>query len=199
MMRTVAFVFRHIAQRWNLEGVSGQECSGKAICLEDFNWARNSGRPRASIAPRASSPEGAGRRDSPLGLGRRGLQEELVCNKMDMDDHSNLGMPDSDMLSDMIREEILDGEDSDQVPEGIQPESYENNEEQEEEEMKETDEENMRKRPPSATPSDDEPASKKRTNEVDKLWKNVNDNPNDFQAWTLLLQHIDQVVSFVYV
>lgn len=65
--------------------------------------------------------------------------------------------------------------------------------------MKETDEENMRKRPPSATPSDDEPASKKRTNEVDKLWKNVNDNPNDFQAWTLLLQHIDQVVSFVYV
>ncbi|XP_042861360.1 pre-mRNA-processing factor 39-like isoform X3 [Penaeus japonicus] len=111
---------------------------------------------------------------------------------MDMDDHSNLGMPDSDMLSDMIREEILDGEDSDQVPEGIQPEAYENNEEQDEEEMKETDEENMLKRPASASPSDDEPASKKRTNEVDKLWKNVNDNPNDFQAWTLLLQHIDQ-------
>lgn len=59
----------------------------------------------------------------------------LFQNKMDMDDHSNLGMPDSDMLSDMIREEILDGEDSDQVPEGIQPESYENNEEQEEEEV----------------------------------------------------------------
>ncbi|XP_063614348.1 pre-mRNA-processing factor 39-like [Penaeus indicus] len=124
---------------------------------------------------------------------------QSCINKMDMEDHSMPVMPDSDMLRDMIREEILDGEDSDQVPEGIQPESYENNEEQEEEEMKETDEENMRKRPPSATPSDDEPASKKRTNEVDKLWKNVNDNPNDFQAWTLLLQHIDQVVSFVYV
>lgn len=51
------------------------------------------------------------------------------------------------------------------------------------------------KRPASASPSEDEPASKKRSNEVDKLWKNVHDNPNDFQAWTLLLQHIDQVVS----
>lgn len=40
--------------------------------------------------------------------------------------------------------------------------------------------------------SEEEPAAKKRSNEVDKLWKNVNDNPNDFQAWTLLLQHIDQ-------
>lgn len=41
--------------------------------------------------------------------------------------------------------------------------------------------------------SEEEPATKKHSNEVDKLWKNVNDNPNDFQAWTLLLQHIDQV------
>lgn len=40
--------------------------------------------------------------------------------------------------------------------------------------------------------SEEEPATKKHSNEVDKLWKNVNDNPNDFQAWTLLLQHIDQ-------
>ena len=54
------------------------------------------------------------------------------------------------------------------------------------------------KRPGSVVSSDDEPANKRRVNEVEKLWKNVNDNPSDFQAWTLLLQHVDQMVSFCY-
>lgn len=36
--------------------------------------------------------------------------------------------------------------------------------------------------------------AKRRSDEVEKLWQNVHLNPNDFQAWTLLLQHIDQVV-----
>ena len=43
--------------------------------------------------------------------------------------------------------------------------------------------------------TEDEPAAKKRANEYEKLLKNVNDNPTDFQAWTFLLQHVDQTVS----
>lgn len=64
-----------------------------------------------------------------------------------------------------------------------------------EEEEEDGGEGSMLKRPASTCLSEDEPSSKKRSNEVDKLWRNVHDNPNDFQAWTLLLQHIDQVVS----
>lgn len=49
------------------------------------------------------------------------------------------------------------------------------------------------KRSASSSPSPDEPAAKKRSDETDKLWKNVHENPSDFQNWTLLLQHIDQL------
>jgi len=52
---------------------------------------------------------------------------------------------------------------------------------------------NQLKRSASSSPSPDEPAAKKRSDEYDKLWKNVNENPSDFQNWTLLLQHVDQL------
>ncbi|XP_069945998.1 pre-mRNA-processing factor 39 isoform X2 [Cherax quadricarinatus] len=103
-----------------------------------------------------------------------------------MDTHPELEMPGSPLLSEMIREEILDGE-------FTEPLSDDTEGKEEEEVGEDGGEVNMLKRPTSPCPSEDEPASKKRSNEVDKLWKNVHDNPNDFQAWTLLLQHIDQV------
>ncbi|KAG7157552.1 Pre-mRNA-processing factor 39-like 2 [Homarus americanus] len=102
-------------------------------------------------------------------------------------------MPESPLLSEMIKEEILDGEATEPVEEETEVPMIEEKETELKEE--EEGEGNALKRPASASPSEDEPASKKRSNEVDKLWKNVHDNPNDFQAWTLLLQHIDQVVS----
>ncbi|XP_066962697.1 pre-mRNA-processing factor 39 isoform X2 [Macrobrachium rosenbergii] len=102
-------------------------------------------------------------------------------------------MPSSPMLSEMIKEEILDGDYSrEPTDEGMELNYQEGTDTQAKEEN-DSDGENNLKRPASTSPSEDEPSSKKRTNEVDKLWKNVNDNPNDFQAWTLLLQHIDQV------
>ncbi|CAL4099757.1 unnamed protein product [Meganyctiphanes norvegica] len=52
---------------------------------------------------------------------------------------------------------------------------------------------NQLKRSASSSPSPDEPAAKKRSDEFDKLWKNVNETPSDFQNWTLLLQHVDQL------
>lgn len=114
----------------------------------------------------------------------------------DAEDDNDIAMPSSPMLSEMIKEEILDGdypkeggEDDDRIEikyhEGTEPHNKDDNDSD--------DGENSHKRPASSSPIEDEPSAKKRTNEVDKLWKNVNDNPNDFQAWTLLLQHIDQV------
>ncbi|XP_068203314.1 pre-mRNA-processing factor 39 isoform X2 [Palaemon carinicauda] len=102
-------------------------------------------------------------------------------------------MPSSPMLSEMIKEEILDGEYSREPTEEGMEMNYPEGTDSQAKEDNDSEGENSLKRPASASPSEDEPSSKKRTNEVDKLWKNVNDNPNDFQAWTLLLQHIDQV------
>ncbi|XP_064085220.1 pre-mRNA-processing factor 39-like [Macrobrachium nipponense] len=115
-------------------------------------------------------------------------------------------MPSSPVLSEMIKEEILDGDYSrEPAEEGMELNYQEGTDTQgndvtemdsawnKAKEENDSDGENNLKRPASTSPSEDEPSSKKRTNEVDKLWKNVNDNPNDFQAWTLLLQHIDQV------
>ena len=44
---------------------------------------------------------------------------------------------------------------------------------------------------------DEEPASKKRATELEKLWKTINENPTGFQAWTELLQYIDQNVTIL--
>ncbi|KAK7078290.1 PRP39 pre-mRNA processing factor 39 [Halocaridina rubra] len=111
-------------------------------------------------------------------------------------DTSEMEMPSSPALSAMIQEEILDDdyskehEENDDMMDMIYQEEIEI---QNKETMDSDGEDATHKRPMSDGASEDEPSSKKRTNEVDKLWKNVNDNPNDFQAWTLLLQHIDQV------
>lgn len=105
-------------------------------------------------------------------------------------------MPSSPTLSAMIQEEILDEnypKPAEEQDEMLELNYQEDMEMQNKEYADSEDGENSLKRPASTSPSEDEPSSKKRTNEVDKLWKNVNDNPNDFQAWTLLLQHIDQV------
>lgn len=52
----------------------------------------------------------------------------------------------------------------------------------------------------AAEDEDKQPQSKQRkVDELTKLWTGVHDNPKDFQAWTNLLQHIDQQVSHNYV
>ncbi|XP_071519274.1 pre-mRNA-processing factor 39 isoform X2 [Panulirus ornatus] len=109
-----------------------------------------------------------------------------------MESQTGVQMPGSPLLSEMIREEILDGEIPTE-PSVECPELSLNSDKTSMVKEEDIGEGNVLKRPSSASPSEDEPASKKRSNEVDKLWKNVHDNPNDFQAWTLLLQHIDQV------
>lgn len=103
-----------------------------------------------------------------------------------MEGQTEMEMPSSPLLSEMIKDEILDGE-------STEPFSDEAEVCLKEEEEEDGGEGSMLKRPASTCLSEDEPSSKKRSNEVDKLWRNVHDNPNDFQAWTLLLQHIDQV------
>lgn len=40
-------------------------------------------------------------------------------------------------------------------------------------------------------------AKQRKLDEFTKLWATVNDNPKDFQAWTMLLQHVDQQVVTV--
>lgn len=45
----------------------------------------------------------------------------------------------------------------------------------------------------------DKTIQKKSLPELDKYWKAVNDDPNDFTAWTYLLQYVEQEVLYIYV
>ncbi|XP_076063092.1 pre-mRNA-processing factor 39-like isoform X2 [Oratosquilla oratoria] len=122
-----------------------------------------------------------------------------------MEDSDSVPLPDGDsgemnipMPQDMgemkMDENTMDGILEPEVAEDTVPVAYEVEEAVSQEFSDSEENSGSLKRPASCTsPSEDEPSAKKRNNEVEKLWNNVNENPNDFQAWTLLLQHIDQV------
>lgn len=45
----------------------------------------------------------------------------------------------------------------------------------------------------------DKTIQKKSLPELDKYWKAVNDDPNDFTAWTYLLQYVEQEVNHLII